>query len=841
MASQPLLDREELDPPSYEDTISPDVLYGELFVTDGGCVNLDPNSPYFRTLSRFVPDFKRPPTASREGSSSFQATQLDDETAQQRSPPITQAWKVRLNIVVQVVGSRGDVQPFVALGCELQRYGHRVRLATHDTFEKFVTDSGLEFFPIGGDPSELMAYMVKNPGLIPNMKSFSAKEIKKKRKMVMEMLDGCWRSCIDPDPQTSKPFVAHAIIANPPSFAHVHCAQALGIPVHLMFTMPWSSTRSFPHPLANFTTRDRPVNDQGAANFVSYSMVEWITWQGLGDVINDWRKTLDLEPVPLSEGPGLIETLKVPYTYCWSPALIPKPADWGGHIDVSGFFFRDQPDFTPPPELTTFLSQGPVPIYIGFGSIVIDDPERVTGILLSAIKSAGVRAIISRGWSHLGEGYASDENIYFIDDCPHEWLFQHVAAVVHHGGAGTTACGLKFGQPTIVVPFFGDQPFWGRVVVTANAGPDPIAYKDLDSENLSQAIQSCFGTGIIASAQMIAEKMKTESGVKKAARSFHANLPIFDLPCEIFEHEAAVWCYRRGSKTIKLSGLAAEVLIDHLKVDAKKLELHVTADTVIENQRWDPITGTASAALSTYYNMFSSVANIFIKPIKVYRSEISSRAATDNIKDGANTPPSSLLSPIPNSLSRLHQARQGKNSKLVSSMALASASGVGDFVKHYSKGVLVDMPLAFAEGSRAVPKLYGEQVRDYGAITDWKSGLLVSGKSLFLGVGEGFADLAVKPIEGAIENGVVGGVLGVAKGFVGFSTKVSSAAFGVVAYPGLGIYKSIHNAVKTKTRKSIVKARHIEALRSLQESRSSATFNVKEQAAMESFDQIFKE
>ncbi|KAK1715407.1 hypothetical protein BDP67DRAFT_353366, partial [Colletotrichum lupini] len=142
-----------------------------------------------------------------------------------------------LNVVIQVVGSRGDVQPFIALGTALRRYGHRVRLATHDTFAKFVTDSGLEFFPIGGDPADLMSYMVRNPGLIPSMESLKGGDVGKKRRMIREMLHGCWRSCIDPDPISNRPFVADAIIANPPSFAHVHCAQALGIPAHIMFTM----------------------------------------------------------------------------------------------------------------------------------------------------------------------------------------------------------------------------------------------------------------------------------------------------------------------------------------------------------------------------------------------------------------------------------------------------------------------------------------------------------------------------------------------------------------------------------------------------------------------------
>jgi hypothetical protein len=126
-----------------------------------------------------------------------------------------------------------------------------------------------------------MAYMVKNPGLIPQMKTVRDGEIKKKQVMVAEMLEGCWKSCIEDDPESGEPFVADAIIANPPSFAHVHCAQALGIPVHLMFTMPWSTTRAFPHPLANLGEElNREVMNTTTANWVSYGIVEWLTWQG---------------------------------------------------------------------------------------------------------------------------------------------------------------------------------------------------------------------------------------------------------------------------------------------------------------------------------------------------------------------------------------------------------------------------------------------------------------------------------------------------------------------------------------------------------------------------------
>lgn len=166
-----------------------------------------------------------------------------------------------LNIVIQIVGSRGDVQPFVSLGLTLQQCGHRVRIATHATFQQFVESMGLEFFCIGGDPTELMAFMVKNPGLIPSFDTVRSGEVQKRRRVVRDILDGCWRSCFEAgtglDAQASEhptifgsqrapnacvvqkdppPFVADAIIANPPSFAHLHCAEKLGIPLHMMFT-----------------------------------------------------------------------------------------------------------------------------------------------------------------------------------------------------------------------------------------------------------------------------------------------------------------------------------------------------------------------------------------------------------------------------------------------------------------------------------------------------------------------------------------------------------------------------------------------------------------------------
>jgi hypothetical protein len=202
----------------------------------------------------------------------------------------------KLNIVVMVIGSRGDIQPFLRLGKILkEEHGHRVRIATHPTFRDFVqNDSGLEFFSIGGDPAELMAFMVKNPGMIPKIETVRAGEIGRRRDQMSEMFEGFWRACINATDDEhdinnlrmmgeKQPFIADAIIANPPCFAHVHCAESLGVPLHLMFTFPYTPTQAFPHPLANIKKTNV---DPGYTNFMSYPLVEMMTWQGYVILIN---------------------------------------------------------------------------------------------------------------------------------------------------------------------------------------------------------------------------------------------------------------------------------------------------------------------------------------------------------------------------------------------------------------------------------------------------------------------------------------------------------------------------------------------------------------------------
>lgn len=475
------------------------------------------------------------------------------------------------NIVIMLVGSRGDIQPYVALGKELLKDGHRVRIATHATFEAFVTGQGLEFFSIGGNPQDLMSYMVKNPGLVPGLTSLANGDIARKRKMLKEMIHGCWAACTQAA-DTGRPFIADTIIANPPSFAHIHCAEALGIPLLMSFTMPWTPTSAFPHPLVNITQSNAGF---GMSNYLSYAVADLLTWQGIGDLINTFRtSTLGLPPLTLRSGPDLLERVSVPWTYCMSPSLVPRPADWREEIDVVGFYFLDlATKYEPSPELAAFLESGPTPIYIGFGSVVVDDPAALSKIIFEATAQASVRAIVSSGWGGLG-GVSVPPHIFMIDNIPHDWLFSHgrVAAVVHHGGAGTTAIGLAKGQPTVIVPFFGDQAFWGNMVHRAGAGPKPIPKSDLSIKKLKDGILFALSASAKDSAKHLAERIKDDDGVQRGVESFYRHLPIQSMKCDLDPTKIAVWW--SPLHCIKLSAFAAQTLVNASLVDLDSFELY---------------------------------------------------------------------------------------------------------------------------------------------------------------------------------------------------------------------------------------------------------------------------
>lgn len=419
----------------------------------------------------------------------------------------------KLKIVMLVVGTRGDVQPFIALAKRLQEFGHHVRLASHVNFRNFVKSAGVDFYPLGGDPRIMAQYMTKNKGFL----MVAPNEISVQRKQVKEIIFSLLPACTEPDLDTGTPFRAQAIIANPPALGHLHIAEALGVPLHIFFTFPWTPTNEFPHPLAR--------TPQSATYRLSYLIVDLIIWWGTRGFINDFRKKLNLAPIAyFSTYHGSISHL--PTGYMWSPHLMPKPKDWGSLVDVVGYCFLNLgTKYEPPVELSQWLQQGSKPIYIGFGSMPLDDEKKVTTIILEALRETGQRGIISRGWGDLGSFSEVPVDVFILEDCPHDWLFPRCTAVVHHGGAGTTAAGLIAGCPTTIVPFFGDQFFWGELVHARGVGPAPIRVTELTTEGLSNAIRFMLDPEVKSRSMELAIAIGNEDGVAAAVDSFHRHLP----------------------------------------------------------------------------------------------------------------------------------------------------------------------------------------------------------------------------------------------------------------------------------------------------------------------------
>ena len=311
--------------------------------------------------------------------------------------------------------------------------------------------------------------------------------------------------------------------------------------------------------------------------------------------------------------PGRLFRLRVPYTYLWSPGLIPKPADWGPEIDVTGFVFLDLAStFKPPAPLMDFLDSGEPPVYIGFGSIVVDDPDKFTALIFEAVTMTGVRALVSKGWGGLGDEGNTPENIFMLENTPHDWLFPKVQAVVHHGGAGTTAIGLKCGKPTMIVPFFGDQPFWGAAVAKAGAGAKPIPYKHLTANNLAASIKELLTSEVRLNAEKIAKDIEEEGdGAVNAVKSFHRSLILrgeHSLRCSIFEDRVAVW--ELNNSYIRLSALAAEILVQKRRIKWHDLKL-------LRHEQWndfegpgEPFTGAGAALVNSLSKAVQGVGRI---------------------------------------------------------------------------------------------------------------------------------------------------------------------------------------------------------------------------------------
>ena len=402
-----------------------------------------------------------------------------------------------LRITCLTIGSRGDVQPYIALCKGLLAEGHRPKIATHAEFEPWVRKHGIDFAPVDGDPAELMRICVEN-GMFTY--SFLREASVKFRGWIDELLSSAWTACQETD----------LLIESPSAMAGIHIAEALAIPYFRAFTMPWTRTRAYPHA---FAVPERKMG--GAYNYVTYVMFDNVFWTAIAGQVNRWRKKeLGLRSTNLDK----LHPNKVPFLYNFSPSVVIPPLDYSDWIRVTGYWFLDEAsDWTPSKELMDFIAQarsdGKKLVYIGFGSIVVSDPAALTKTVVESVLKADVRCILSKGWSdRLGSKDAAvaevplPSEILQIKSAPHDWLFKQIDAAAHHGGAGTTGASLRAGLPTIVKPFFGDQFFFGSRVEDLGVG---ICMKKLNVSVFSRALwEATHSERMIVKAKVLGEQIR---------------------------------------------------------------------------------------------------------------------------------------------------------------------------------------------------------------------------------------------------------------------------------------------------------------------------------------------
>lgn len=387
-----------------------------------------------------------------------------------------------MKVLILTVGTHGDVQPFVALGKGLKAAGHSVTLCTCQRFESLITEHGLEYGYLSDailkliDSDEGRDAMENTTNVWEAVKTYR-KLIKQAGPIQTTNINEMWTCAEQADPDV--------ILFHPKAFGGPLFAERLGVPAMLVTLFPlFVTTAEFPA----FGFPDLKLG--GWYNKLSYRVISKLTALGGAKYIRAWREERGLPRRPDSH--DILRNFTAglaPVLHGYSPLVIPQPADWPDCAAVTGYWFLDQnKDWRPPADLQNFLDAGEPPVYIGFGSMSGRDPARLTRKVIDALRSANVRGILATGWGGLD---ASDlpETVFRIEQAPHDWILPRVAAVVHHGGAGTTAAGLRAGRPTIICPFFGDQPAWGRRVHALGVGPLPLPQKKLTVENLAAAIR----------------------------------------------------------------------------------------------------------------------------------------------------------------------------------------------------------------------------------------------------------------------------------------------------------------------------------------------------------------
>ena len=426
-----------------------------------------------------------------------------------------------MHVAIITFGSRGDVQPYIALGVGLRRAGHSVCIITHAPFAEFVNSYDLDFYALDDERSELFQTPVGQALLVrgTNPLAFAMRYAHYTNPRIHDYMKKCRMACQDAD------VIICSLLA---VFYACSIGEKMGIRVMAAFLQPTQiPTNAFAEP-ANPHFILPLLDTLKDANYYSHTITRALYWRLFSRTINAARHdVLGLPPYGKQSPLKAIETGCMPLLCGFSPLVLPKPDDWGANVHVTGFWHLDyHSTWQPTDELQRFLAAGPAPVYVGFGSMQNSDPEATTKLVVDALARARQRGILLTGWQGLARTRLP-ETVLAVDAVPHAWLFPRMAAIVHHGGAGTTGESLRAGIPTITIPFISDQPFWGRRVYELGAGPLPIPRAKLSADRLASALCTAVQDQRMRQrAAAIGQRLQAEDGVQQAIRAFQRLLDI---------------------------------------------------------------------------------------------------------------------------------------------------------------------------------------------------------------------------------------------------------------------------------------------------------------------------
>lgn len=423
-----------------------------------------------------------------------------------------------MRITILTLGTHGDVRPFVALGLGLQRSGHAVRLAATDEHRAFVTEHGLEFASLGDLSADAEEARQRTSTALRRLVRLariagrfflagSPPAWSERPRWLDPLIEKSWKACQD----------AEVIISGVLSFWVSHFAEKLNVPCYVGLLQPLTPTRRFP---SVFFTALFPswVRLGGGFNRLSHRLMERIFYAFSLRLTNVPRQEiLGLAPLADTHSVEKFYNEQAVILYGYSPLVCPKPVDWPEWHHVTGFWTLDDvSEWRPPQALVDFLSAGPAPVYVGFGSFSEQRPGRLTEIVLEALSLTGQRGVLLVGWGGLA-GVDLPDTVFPIESAPHDWLFPRMVTVVHHGGAGTVGAALKAGVPSVSIPWRGDHPFFARCAFELGTSPRPIPKRRLTAKRLAAAIAKTIEDPRMRErAAAVAQEVRKEDGVARA-------------------------------------------------------------------------------------------------------------------------------------------------------------------------------------------------------------------------------------------------------------------------------------------------------------------------------------